>query len=280
LKTRCGVNTVMSFVLGINAYHGDSSASLVKDGELIAAAEEERFRRIKHWAGFPSEAIRYCLQEAGISLREVDHVAINRDPKANLWRKIGYTFSKRPDPRLVLHRINNGWKWAFIEEMLEQAFPGERFQGKMHHVEHHLAHLGSAFLVSPFNEAVVVSVDGFGDFASACWGVGQESIIRVEGKVYFPHSLGIFYEALTQYLGFPYYGDEYKVMGLAPYGEPRFMDEMQRIVLLRADGSFRLNVFSSSQRECKLYVEQLCAHCWTLVHSSFGEAVRSRPQYG
>lgn len=229
-------------VIGINAYHGDSSACLVKDGVLIAAAEEERFRRIKHWAGFPSEAIRYCLSEAKVTLGEVDHFAINRDPKANLLKKIGFTLAKRPDLKFVLDRLKNAKEVASIEDELERAFPWEKVRGEVHHVEHHLAHLASAFLVSPFEEAVAVSVDGFGDFASAAWGVGRGSVIEVEDKVYFPHSLGIFYQALTQYIGFPHYGDEYKVMGLAPYGAPRFMDEMQRIVLLQRDGSFRLNL--------------------------------------
>ena len=229
-------------ILGINAYHGDSSVCLVKDGMLIAAAEEERFRRIKHWAGFPSEAIRYCLQEAGVGLGEVDHFAINRDPKANLLKKLGFTLAKRPDLKFVMDRLRNAKEVATIEEELERAFPGEKVRGTVHHIEHHLAHLASAFLVSPFDEAVAVSVDGFGDFASAAWGVGRGSVIEVEDKVYFPHSLGIFYQALTQYIGFPHYGDEYKVMGLAPYGQPHFMAEMQKIVLLRDDGSFRLNL--------------------------------------
>ncbi|MEW5791505.1 MAG: carbamoyltransferase [Pseudomonadota bacterium] len=232
----------MVFVLGINAYHGDAAACLIQDGKLIAAAEEERFRRIKHWAGFPSEAIRYCLDEAGIELDQVDHVAINRDPKANIWKKLSFTLAKRPDFGLVRDRIKNAREWASIEEELSRAFPGERFCGQVHNIEHHMAHLASAFLVSPFEEAVAVSVDGFGDFASAAWGVGRGSEITIEDKVYFPHSLGIFYQALTQYLGFPHYGDEYKVMGLAPYGQPRYMDEMRRIVALQDDGSFRLNL--------------------------------------
>ena len=129
-----------------------------------------------------------------------------------------------------------------METQLGTALPGERFRGKVHAIEHHLAHLSSAFHVSPFPEATVVSVDGFGDFASAAWGIGRGTQIEVEGRVYFPHSLGIFYEALTQFIGFPHYGDEYKVMGLAPYGEPRLLEKMRRIVLLQGDGSFRLNL--------------------------------------
>lgn len=229
-------------ILGINAYHGDSSACLVMDGKLIAAAEEERFRRIKHWAGFPSEAIRYCLAEAGVGLADVAHMAINQDAKANLWKKIGFTLAKRPDLSMVIDRIKNKKERANVVQELARAFPDGRFAGELHEVEHHLAHLASAFLVSPFDDAVVVSVDGFGDFASAAWGVGSGSVIRVEDKVYFPHSLGIFYQALTQWLGFPHYGDEYKVMGLAPYGAPKFLAEMRRIVQLQDDGSFRLNM--------------------------------------
>lgn len=237
LNERCEL-----FILGINAYHGDSSACLVKDGFLLAAAEEERFRRIKHWAGFPSESIRYCLAEAGISLDQVDHVAINQDAKANLWKKVGFTLAKRPDLSLVLDRIKNKQERVNVRDELAQAFPGQAFKGQFHEVEHHLAHLASAFLVSPFEDAVVVSVDGFGDFASAAWGVGRGGEIQVEDKVYFPHSLGIFYQSLTQYMGFHNYGDEYKVMGLAPYGSPTYLPQMRRIVELKSDGSFRLNL--------------------------------------
>ncbi|MBI4365371.1 MAG: carbamoyltransferase, partial [Deltaproteobacteria bacterium] len=203
------------YILGINAFHGDSSACLIRDGGLVAAAEEERFRRLKHWAGFPSQAIRYCLSEAGIRLDQVEHVAVNSDPKANLVRRLVHVLKSRPDSALLLDRLRNRRKRASIEDELVRAFPGMPFSGSVHHVEHHLAHLASCFLVSPFDEAVIVSVDGFGDFSSAAWGVGQGHDIRVEGRVYFPHSLGIFYQALTQYLGFPKYGDEYKVMGLA-----------------------------------------------------------------
>ena len=232
----------MTYLLGLNAYHGDSSACLVKDGVLLAAAEEERFRRIKHWAGFPSESIRYCLAEANIRLGDVDVVAINQDAGANLWKKVAYAIMRRPDLSLVLDRIRNKRERVGVAEELARVFPGESLLAEVREVEHHLAHLGSAFLVSPFEEAVAVSVDGFGDFASAAWGLGRSNRVEAEEKVYFPHSLGIFYQALTQYLGFPNYGDEYKVMGLAPYGEPHFMVEMRQIVKLGADGAFRLNL--------------------------------------
>ncbi len=227
-------------VLGINAYHGDSSACLLRDGQLVAAVEEERFRRIKHWAGFPSEAVRYCLDAGGARLEDVEQVAINHDPRAHLWKKAWYALGHFPNPRLIADRIANRWRREGIGDLLDRSYSGQRFRGQVHHVEHHLAHLASAFLVSPFQEAAVVSVDGFGDFSSSAWGVGRGVAIDVRGRVYFPHSLGIFYQAMTQYLGFPHYGDEYKVMGLAPYGEPRFLEEMRRIV--RLDDSFHLDL--------------------------------------
>ncbi|MDW8309377.1 MAG: carbamoyltransferase C-terminal domain-containing protein [Verrucomicrobiales bacterium] len=232
----------MAIILGLNAYHGDSAACLVRDGELVAAAEEERFRRIKHWAGFPREAVAFCLREAGVRLAEVHHVAINRNPRVNNLRRLLFVLTRRPDPRLVLNRIRNIRQAATMETALRAAFPGEALRAQVHHVEHHLAHLASAFLVSDFEEAVCVSVDGFGDFASAAWGLGRRGAIQIDGRVYFPHSLGIFYSAITQWLGFPHYGDEYKVMGLAPYGEPRFLDAMRQIVRVQPDGSFRLNL--------------------------------------
>lgn len=209
---------------------------------MIAAAEEERFRRVKHWAGFPSEAIRYCLDEAGITLSEVEHVAINQDLHANLGKKLAFTLAKRPDLGMILDRIRNKRERAGVVDHLTMAFPGRPFRGEVHHVEHHLAHLSSAFHVSPFDEAVVVSVDGFGDFASAAWGVGRGTSIDLEDKAYFPHSLGIFYQALTQFIGFPHYGDEYKMMGLAPYGTDAYLPEMRNIVELQRDGGFRLNL--------------------------------------
>lgn len=230
------------FVLGINAYHGDSSACLLRDGALVAAAEEERFRRIKHWAGFPIEAIRYCLSEAGVGLKDLQFVAINQDASANLWKKLAFVMRRRPDASLVLDRLRNKRRRSGVPQALAEGFPGETLQAQLVEVEHHKAHLASAFLVSPFEEAVVVSVDGFGDFASAAWGSGRGTRVQVDDKVYFPHSLGIFYEACTQYLGFPNYGDEYKVMGLAPYGEPRFMEHMRRIVRLEQDGGFSLDL--------------------------------------
>jgi carbamoyltransferase len=241
-------------ILGLNAFHADSAAALVRDGKLIAAAEEERFRRVKHWAGLPSATVAYCLREAGIRLSDVDHVAFNQDNGANLARKIRYFLVKRPNIGLVLRRIRNRRARAGLPALLEKAFPGQAVRAELHAVEHHLAHLASAFHVSPFDQAAVVSVDGFGDFSSAAWGVAAGSEISTHGRVYFPHSLGIFYQALTQYLGFPHYGDEYKVMGLAPYGRPSFLDAMRKIIRLFPDGGFELDLrFFRHHREDVAY---------------------------
>lgn len=229
-------------ILGLNSFHGDSSAALIRDGVLVAAAEEERFRRVKHWAGFPTQAVQYCLAEAGVTLADVAHVAVNQDNRANLAGKLGYLLTQRPDPRLVLSRWRNRKARLDTAGHLRQRLPGAAFAGSVHPVEHHAAHLSSAFHVSPFERAAVVSVDGFGDFASAAWGLGEGAGIRIDGRVNFPHSLGIFYQALTQYLGFPHYGDEYKVMGLAPYGKPAMMAAMREIVRLAPDGSYALDL--------------------------------------
>jgi len=229
-------------ILGLNAFHADAAAALLRDGELLAAAEEERFRRIKHWAGFPSEAIKYCLREAQISLDDIDRIAVNQDNHANLTRKLRQLVRQRPSLSLILERIKTRGAREGVPKLLVQIFPDATLRRGIDNVEHHLAHLSSAFHVSPFVESVVVSIDGFGDFASAAWGLGRGTEINIEGRTFFPHSLGIFYQAVTQYLGFPHYGDEYKVMGLAPYGEPRQLGEMRRIVSLRADGGFELDL--------------------------------------
>lgn len=232
------------YVLGINAYHGGASACLIQDGRLIAAAEEERFRRIKYWAGFPTEAIRYCLAAAGITAYDLDHIGISRDPNANLTKKALYVLSKRPSFRLVRDRLANA---AHVRDTKETLISGlnlvsASLKAEFHNVEHHQAHMASAFFVSPFQEAAILSVDGMGDFVSTMWGVGGGNRMEVSGSITFPHSLGNFYTAVSQWLGFPKYGDEGKVMGLAPYGRPVYLDRMRRIVRLQRDGTFTLDM--------------------------------------
>jgi carbamoyltransferase len=231
------------YILGINAYHAGASACLIRDGELIAAAEEERFRRIKYCAGFPSEAIRYCLAEARIGAHELDHVGISRNPRANLHKKLVFALSRRPSVAFVRDRLQNAVSVHDPRSALAAALdvPSTRLRARFHNVEHHRAHMASAFYVSPFRNAAILSVDGMGDFVSTMWGVGTDRNLDVLGEVNFPHSLGIFYTAVCQWLGFQKYGDEGKVMGLAPYGQPRYVEQMHRILRLHRDGTFELN---------------------------------------
>jgi carbamoyltransferase len=258
-------------ILGLNAYHGDSAACLLIDGKLVAAAEEERFRRVKHWAGLPIRAIDYCLSEARLTIHDLDHIAVNRRPGVNNWRRLAFTLKHRPDLRLVWQKIRNIRSAFSAKQALEEHY-GTSLRAESHHVEHHHAHLASAFLVSGFKEAACLSVDGFGDFASTALGIGRADTVEITDRIYFPHSLGIFYSALTQFIGFPHYGDEYKVMGLAPYGEPRFVQQLRQVVRTDADGTFALNLryfrhhtdnVSYSWNNCapevgKLYRTDLC----------------------
>jgi len=230
------------YIIGINAYHGDSSACIVSNNKLLAAAEEERFTRIKHCAGFPIQSIQYCLDESNILISDVDHIAINTQPRANFIKKVDFVLKNRPNFRTVMDKIKTKKKRANIEEELEKYFPVNKFRGKVHYIEHHLSHLASTHLVSPFENSVAISVDGFGDFSSAAWGVCQGNKVNIDYRVFFPHSLGIFYQALTQFLGFPYYGDEYKVMGLAPYGKPTYLKQLREVLSTNSDGSFELNL--------------------------------------
>src|SRR4051794_34247795 len=224
----------MEAILGLNAYHGDAAAALIVDGELVAAAEEERFNRVKHCAGFPSEAARWCLADAGLRADDLDHVAVSRDPRANLGRKLLRTIRHGASARYLKARLANASRIRDVGSALAEALGVESLRAQVHNVEHHQAHVASAFLVSPFEDAAILSLDGFGDFASTMLAEGHRNRFEVLDRVIYPHSLGIFYTAVTQYLGFPHYGDEGKVMGLAPYGTPRFMDEMRQLV--RLDG--------------------------------------------
>jgi carbamoyltransferase len=268
------------YILGINAYHGDAAAALVKDGELIAAAEEERFNRMKHCAGFPTQAVRYCLDTAGISIEEVDHIGVSRDPSAHLHKKVLFAATRAAKQavavpggvdfrsaevietqlseenghpngkhgggifRQVRDRLGNAAKLRDSKDELARVLGVEkqRIRAQFHNIEHHRAHLASSFYVSPFTRAALLSIDGFGDFISTMWGRGEGNTIQVMGQVEFPHSTGIVYTATTQFLGFPHYGDEGKVMGLAPYGKPSYINEFRNIIRTVEGGGFRLNL--------------------------------------
>jgi carbamoyltransferase len=220
-------------ILGLNAFHGDASAALLSDGQLTAAVEEERFNRIKHWAGFPALAAKACLRD--IDPASLAHVAISRDPKAHLWQKLARVAVRPGDWGRLVSRASNSIKVAKLADALASTGVARPDQVRIHHVEHHRAHLASAFFASPFEEAAIVSIDGFGDFSSLMWGIGKGNRFDVHGAVRFPHSLGLFYTAFTQFLGFPKYGDEYKMMGLSAYGEPRFVAQVREVVRTAGD---------------------------------------------
>ena len=232
------------YILGINAYHADAAACLIKDGKLVAAIEEERIRRIKHWAGFPSESIKFCLGYAGIRIQDRDHIAISRDPKANYWEKIVFVLNTRPSLTSLWNRFANKRKVAGIKKELAKVLNVNKLSIKasIYHVEHHRAHLASAFFVSPFKEAALLSIDGMGDFTSTMWGSGSNNHIKVMSSISYPHSIGFFYTAITQYLGFNRFGDEYKIMGLAASGKPKYLKEIKEIVFFEEDGLFKLNL--------------------------------------
>jgi len=259
LKIRKNPKLAQMIILGINAYHADSSAAIFVDGVMVAATEEERFRRVKHWAGFPKLAVEFCLAQAGVTLNEVDHIAIGRDPKAKFLRKLLF-LAKHPKGslRVIMDRFNNSRQVANIHEDLLTIEPllvcpeGEKslnpsvspLKERVHQVEHHRSHIASAFFASPFEEAALLSIDGSGDFSTTMIGVGRGNQIEILDSVDFPHSIGIFYTAFTQLLGFPHYGDEYKVMGLAPYGKATedILDKLRKVVRLTNDGLFKLDM--------------------------------------
>jgi carbamoyltransferase len=231
-------------ILGLNAYHADASAALFTDAGLACAMEEERFSRLKHQAGFPADAVRHSLKYAGVDPRDLQHVAISRDPSAHVHRKLLYALSQGPRLSTVRDRLANVSRISDVKSTLAESVDVEEsaLSAQVHRVEHHRAHMASSFFVSPFERAALLSIDGFGDFVSTMWGRGCGHKIEIDSWVEFPHSMGLLYTAMTQYLGFSTYGDEFKVMGLAPYGEPEFLTALRKLVKRNGDGSFALDL--------------------------------------
>ena len=231
------------YILGLNAYHGDSAACIFKDGELIAAIEEERIRRVKHWAGFPIESIKFCLKECGISIMDIDYITISRDPSANIYKKVTHSLKNAVSFKVLKDRLKNTRKVNSIKQELSNAFSikESEIKAEVHNIEHHRAHMASAFFASPFKESAILSIDGFGDFTSTMIGIGKGKKIEVLDSVIYPHSVGVFYTAFTQYLGFENYGDEYKVMGLSPYGKPTLVEKVKDVIIFKSNGLFEIN---------------------------------------
>jgi carbamoyltransferase len=222
-------------ILGINFGHPDAAAILLKEGEWLAGSEEERFKRVKHWEGFPSESVLFCMNSTNISFEQLDFIAVAGDVRSNFFRKILFLW-QHPNHLKKTKKVFGG----FSKEW-DRHFPDWLLADKLRFVEHHRAHLASAFYSSPFEEAMIYSVDGSGDFSTSMWGIGKGNKIKIMGNTCFPHSLGLFYTAVSQYLGFHEVGDEYKVMGLAAYGKPVFFDDILKMFQLKKDGTFSLS---------------------------------------
>tara|TARA_B100000963_G_scaffold356435_1_gene376530 strand:- start:2537 stop:4252 length:1716 start_codon:yes stop_codon:yes gene_type:complete len=217
-----------NYTLGINAYHADSSAALLIDGEVVSATEEERFTRQKHWAGLPIKSIEFCLKSHGLKMSDISSICVGRDPKAKILNKIKYMVKNiKPSIFMLKQRFANRSDLNSLKDNIKKHFG---FCPTINFIEHHRAHLASAFFSSPFEEATLISIDGSGDFSTIMIGKGVGNKIEVIESQDFPISIGLFYTAFTQFLGFPYYGDEYKVMGLSPYGSPDYLKEMRSII--------------------------------------------------
>lgn len=231
-----------SYILGISAFYHDSAACLVKDGVIIAAAQEERFTRKKHDESFPYKAIDYCLHQDGISLKDLTHVAFYEKPFLKFERLLLTYLSYAPFGLESFLKAMPIWMKdkIFIKNFIQEELS---FQGDIVFPEHHESHAASAFFPSPFKRAAIITLDGVGEWTTTSWGVGENNHITLKNEIQFPHSLGLLYSAFTYYVGFRVNSGEYKLMGLAPYGEPKYVDLIKKnLVDIKPDGSFRLNL--------------------------------------
>jgi len=229
-------------ILGVSCYYHDAAAALLRDGELIAAAEEERFSRIKHDFNFPSNAIRFCLQQGQLTGKDLDYVVFFEKPFRKLDRILASVLQTYPQSWKVFRESMIGW-------MLDKLWVASTLQSQLgvsresiFFSDHHLSHAASSFLCSPFHEAAILTVDGVGEWSTATCGIGRDTEIRLTKHLEFPHSLGLLYSTFTAFLGFEVNEGEYKVMGMAPYGTPRYVDKVWKLVQQNADGSFSLDM--------------------------------------
>src|SRR5687767_4606009 len=236
-------------ILGISAFYHDSAAALIEDGEVVAAAQEERFTRKKHDPRFPAAAVEYCLGEAGIDLGQVDYVAFYDKPLLKFERLLetylafaprGFQSFRMAMPLWLREKL---FQKDLLRQQMKRHADGYDWENRLLFAEHHQSHAASAFYPSPFAEAVVLTMDGVGEWATTSVAVGRGATLAVARELHFPHSLGLLYSAFTSYTGFRVNSGEYKLMGLAPYGTPRFADVIRnRLIDIKADGSFRLNL--------------------------------------
>jgi carbamoyltransferase len=229
-------------ILGISCYYHDAAAALLRDGQLIAAAEEERFTRIKHDFDYPQNAIRYCLEAGGIKGPDLDYVAFFEKPFRKFDRILMTVLQTYPQSYKVFREAMITWMvdklWVGAKISADLGIPKDRIL----YCEHHLSHAAAAFLCSPFDEAAILTVDGVGEWVTGTWGIGRGSQIEIRKQMFFPHSIGLLYSAFTAFLGFEVNEGEYKVMGMAPYGQPRYVDKVWKLIRQESDGSFSLDM--------------------------------------
>ena len=218
------------YTLGLNFLHSDSSACIFENGLLIAAAEEERFTRTKHTTTFPYQSIKFCLKKINLDISRVNFITVNTNPLSSLWHKFSFISKNLKSLPIAFNSINNSSKKYNLSQYISKIDNHKKFSGIIKFIDHHESHIASSLFFNDFKECVNLSIDGFGDFASCAWGFSKNKNLKIDKKVYFPHSLGIFYQAMTQYLGFKNYGDEYKVMGLSSYGKPKYVDLIFQLI--------------------------------------------------
>jgi len=231
------------YILGISCFYHDSAAALIRDGEIIAAAQEERFTRKKHDDGFPVHAVEFCLKFAGIDASQVEFVAFYEKPLVKFERLLRTYFTYAPLGLNSFLKAMPQWirKKLWMPELITEQLPG--FKGKIIYPEHHESHAAAAFYPSPFKEAAFLTIDGVGEWTTTSFGTGRDHELSIDSEIHFPHSLGLLYSAFTYYTGFKVNSGEYKVMGLAPYGEPKYVDLIYKYLIdLKTDGSFKLNM--------------------------------------
>ena len=224
-------------ILGLNCDHADSAACIISNDEIVCAIEEERLSRVKHHFGFPYKSIKFCLDTAKLKLSEIDIVSINSKPFSNMYARINYLFKNPISIGLAAQRFIN-----LRKKTQKTILKKIGFKKKIDFVDHHEAHIMSSYAVSGYDDAVVLSVDGFGDFTSVAWGEVKNNNMKIEKRVLFPNSMGVFYSAVTQYLGFLNYGDEYKVMGMSCYGNSIYVEKLKKIIEINNDGSIKLDL--------------------------------------